>query len=119
MFAGGFFAVLILFIVDHLIFVTKRVLASFEHEVFQAAITTRSKFPFPLQLEMIILPVTQNISTPVAQPMQPSLLDGPTFSRKGRLLETMPPLHALAVKEKRPPLGLFRRGELVGFSPAN
>ncbi len=108
-----------LLVVNHLVFVAKRLLARLDDEVLHAAIASPRQLPIPFQVKVVELGIADDFSPApfapaLAETMQPAVLDDPARRRKRLLLEEAPAIRGLAIKEQLPAIRLLLFGELVG-----
>src|SRR5207247_3321764 len=77
-----------IFLVNHLVFVADGRLTSFGDEVLYATVAGRRLLPFPPQLEIVKLRVSNDVAPGFTQAMEPAVFDDPTLGGERCLLET-------------------------------
>ncbi len=97
------------------------VLRAFHHMVEHAGVAALGNLPFPLEVEVLIDLVRDDVAVGVvtlAGGLDGAVLDDPGFAHEGGFVETAPSAEGGAVKEKFPAVGLFRRRKRVRFGGA-
>src|SRR3954468_15783100 len=95
-------------IIDHLVLMPNGAVALFRNKIFDAVVGFGSNSPFPLEIEVVILIVRNDVASVHAggHLLQDALFNDPAFFGKGFLFKAPPARSRLAVKQQ-PPTGCF------------
>src|SRR5258706_1799974 len=95
-------------VVDHLVFVTDRLIAFLGDEILDAIVGSGRNPPFPLQVKVVEFVRGDDVATANTRHLlEDPVLDYPPFVRKAVLLEAAPSIRRFAIKEQTPACGSF------------
>src|SRR3954471_23904075 len=101
-------------VIDHLIFVANGLRAVFGNKIFDTVVGFFGNPPIPFQVEVVEGILGDDIAAIHAGDLlENTILDDPTFVRKGGFLETAPTFSGLSVEKQSPARGLFFGREAI------